>query len=55
MKKGSGTKTRISLTLDKKLVDELNKICESNFMKVSPFTEFLIKSALEEYRREKKK
>ena len=55
MKKGSGTKTRISLTLDKELVETLNNLCKEKFMKVSPFVEYLIKTKLEEYRRENKK
>ena len=53
MLKGSGTKTRISLTLDKELVDTLTKICESQFMKVSPFVEFLIKKGLEDRKKSK--
>ena len=54
MKKGSGTKTRISLTLDEKLVDEVNSVCEERFMKVSPFIEFLIKKGMEEFKKSKK-
>ncbi len=53
MRKGSGTKTRISLTLDKELVDILNKLCESQFMKVSPFVEFLIKKGLKDRKKSK--
>ncbi len=48
MKKGTGTKTRISLTLDKELVDQLNNICKDNFMKVSPFVEHLVKKGLKD-------
>ena len=55
MKKGSGTKDRISLTLDKELVEELNSICKDNFMKISPFVEFLIKKGVDEYRKENKR
>ena len=51
MKKGSGTKKRISLTLDKELVDELEQICKDNFMKISPFVEHLIKKGLEDRKR----
>ena len=46
MKKGSGTKTRISVTLDNKLVNELNKKCEERLMKVSNYVEKLIKMGL---------
>ncbi|MBD3248778.1 hypothetical protein GF336_01920 [Candidatus Woesearchaeota archaeon] len=51
MKKGSGTKTRISLTIDKDLAEELNNICEERFMKISPFVEHLIKKGLEEVKK----
>ena len=53
MKKGTGTKTRISLTLDNALVEKLNSICKDNFMKISPFVEHLIKKGLEEYKSKK--
>lgn len=43
MKKGSGTKERISITLDKELIKELNKRCEERLMKVSNYIEKLIK------------
>jgi metal-responsive CopG/Arc/MetJ family transcriptional regulator len=43
MKKGSGTKVRISVTLDKDLVDEINDVCEERLMKVSNYIEKLIK------------
>jgi len=46
MKKGSGTKTRISITLDKALVAQLNKKCEQRLMKVSNYIEKLIKIGL---------
>lgn len=46
MKKGSGTKERISITLDKELVKELNKRCEKGLMKVSNYIEKLIKIGL---------
>jgi len=46
MKKGSGTKTRISVTLDNKLVSEINKRCEERLMKVSNYVEKLIKMGL---------
>ena len=42
MKKGSGTKERISVTLDKELVKELSKRCEIRLMKVSNYIEKLI-------------
>ena len=46
MKKGSGTKERISITLDKALVKELNHKCEQRLMKVSNYVEKLIKVGL---------
>jgi len=46
MLKGSGTKTRISLTLDKDLVNNINKRCEKRMMKVSNYVEKLIKAGL---------
>ncbi len=46
MKKGSGTKERISITLDKALVRELNKKCEQRLMKVSNYIEKLIQIGL---------
>lgn len=54
MKKGTGTKTRISITIDQSLVEDLNSICKSKFMKISPFVEHLIKKGLEEFVRKKK-
>ena len=53
MKKGTGTKTRISLTLDKELVDELNNICKDKLMKTSPFIEHLIKIGLDRHKSKK--
>ena len=50
MKKGSGTKTRISITLDKDLVKEINKICEQRLIKVSNYIEKLIKIGLKNER-----
>ena len=55
MKKGSGTKTRISITIDKDLVEELNSICKDSFMKISPLVEHFIKKGLEEYKSKSKK
>jgi len=46
MKKGSGTKERISITLDKALVKELNKKCKTRLMKVSNYIEKLIRVGL---------
>ncbi len=46
MKKGSGTKTRISLTLDKELVKLINKNCDEKIMKVSSYIEKLIKMGM---------
>ena len=47
MKKGSGTKTRISITLDKALASQINNICENRLMKISNYVEKLIKVGLE--------
>ncbi|MBU1005164.1 MAG: ribbon-helix-helix domain-containing protein [Nanoarchaeota archaeon] len=46
MKKGSGTKTRISITLDKKLAKELDELCKKRLMKVSNYVERLIQTGL---------
>lgn len=46
MKKGSGTKERISITVDKKVLAQINKDCEKNLMKVSSYVEALIKKGL---------
>lgn len=46
MKKGSGTKERISITLDKKLFGEISKECEKRLMKVSNYVERLIEIGL---------
>jgi metal-responsive CopG/Arc/MetJ family transcriptional regulator len=46
MKKGSGTKERISITLDKTLLKNINKICEERLIKVSNLIEKLIKVGL---------
>ncbi|MBW2988888.1 hypothetical protein KY358_01070 [Candidatus Woesearchaeota archaeon] len=46
MKKGSGTKERISITLDKAVLQDINRICESRLMKVSNFIEKLVKEGL---------
>ncbi len=54
MKKGTGTKTRISLTLDEELVEELNNFCKDQFMKISPFVEHLIEKGLKEHKKSKK-
>ena len=48
MKRGTGTKTRISITIDKDLANEINKICEEKLMKVSSFIEMLIKKGLKD-------
>ena len=47
MKKGSGTKTRISITLDNALSDKVDSICKERLMKVSNYIEKLIKIGLE--------
>ena len=46
MIKGSGTKERISITLDKALVNKINKNCEQRIMKVSNYIEKLIQIGL---------
>ena len=46
MIKGSGTKERISITLDKKTLEQINKDCEKNLMKVSAYIESLIRRGL---------
>ncbi len=46
MKKGSGTKERISITLDKELVEDINKRCEQRLMKISNYIEKLIRVGL---------
>ena len=46
MRKGSGTKTRISITLDKELFKEINKKCEKRLMKVSNYVENLVRVGL---------
>jgi len=43
MRKGSGTKERISITLDKNLLNKIDKTCKENYMKVSNYIEKLIK------------
>jgi len=51
MRKGSGTKERISLTIDKALAKEINDLCDERFMKISPFVEHLIKEGLEAFKK----
>ena len=46
MKKGSGTKEKISITLNKSLVNQINKNCEQRIMKVSNYIEKLIQIGL---------
>jgi hypothetical protein len=46
MRKGSGTKTRICISIDKDTADEISRICEKKLMKVSSFIESLIKRGL---------
>jgi len=47
MRKGSGTKTRISITIDKNLSDQLNFYCAQNTMKVSNYIEKMLKEKME--------
>lgn len=42
MRKGSGTKVRVSLTLDRALMDQLTNICDKRLMKISNYIEKLI-------------
>ncbi len=42
MRKGSGTKVRVSLTLDQELMEEITSICDKRLMKVSNYIERLI-------------
>ncbi|MEA2038154.1 MAG: hypothetical protein U9O94_11710 [Nanoarchaeota archaeon] len=51
MKKGSGTKTRISITLDRGLFKKIDKKCEERLMKVSNYVEKLIEVGLENEKR----
>lgn len=46
MRKGSGTKIRTSLTLDRVLFEEISKICDKRTMKVSNYIEKLIRLGL---------
>jgi hypothetical protein len=46
MRKGSGTKVRTSLTLDKELFDEITKVCDRRTMKVSNYIEKLVRIGL---------
>ena len=46
MRKGSGTKERISITLDNELVEFLNKKCKERTMKLSNYIQKLIKIGL---------
>ena len=50
MRKGSGTKERISITLDKGIVKDINKKCEHRLMKVSNYIEKLIEIGLKHER-----
>ena len=46
MKKGSGTKTRISVTLDSSLVENINKHCDKNLIKVSAYIESILRKSM---------
>jgi len=52
MPKGPVTKKKISITLDKNLVDSLNKECDKRTMKLSSYIEKLIKTG---YKNDKKR
>ncbi len=47
MRKGSGTKERISITIDKKLASRINSECDKRLMKVSNYIEKLLKEGLD--------
>ena len=53
MRKGSGTKTRMSITIDKELAEHLDSFCKERFMKVSPFVENLIKTGMKNLKSKK--
>jgi hypothetical protein len=42
MRKGSGTKVRVSLTLNKGLMDQITATCDRRLMKISNYIEKLI-------------
>jgi hypothetical protein len=42
MRKGSGTKVRVSLTLNKSLMDQITGICDRRLMKISNYIERLV-------------
>jgi hypothetical protein len=46
MRKGSGTKERISVTIDKNLSDSLRKKLSKKMIKVSNYIEYLLKEDL---------
>lgn len=46
VKKGSGTKTRISITIDAELMDSIQKYCDKNMIKVSTYIESLVKRGM---------
>jgi len=46
MEKGSGTKTRISVTIDDELVKKLKKKLAKRMTKVSNYVEYLIREDL---------
>lgn len=47
MQKGSGTKVRISITIDSPLMDKLKKKLSKRMTKVSNYIEYLVKEDLE--------
>jgi len=46
MRKGSGTKTRVSVTINNEMMDKLKKKLEKRMIKVSNYIEHLIKEDL---------
>jgi hypothetical protein len=46
LRKGSGTKVRISLTIDQDIFSEISRICEKRTMKISNYIEKLIRIGL---------
>jgi len=48
MQKGSGTKTQLSITVDKKLADKLRKKLSKKMVKISTYIEYLIERDVNE-------
>jgi len=48
MRKGSGTKQQLSITIDKKLADKLKKVLDKRMVKTSTYIEHLLKRDMHE-------